>query len=61
MFVEEANELTQHRTHKLNIWYDPPPNPVISEPRPNPKPSIEEPPILELKPLPEHLKYAYLG
>lgn len=24
------------------------------------KPSIEEPPILELKPLPSHLKYAYL-
>ncbi|XP_057803366.1 uncharacterized protein LOC131018669 [Salvia miltiorrhiza] len=26
-----------------------------------PKPSIEEPPQLELKPLPSHLKYAYLG
>ena len=25
------------------------------------KPSIEEPPILELKPLPSHLKYVYLG
>ncbi|KAA0059789.1 uncharacterized protein E5676_scaffold896G00490 [Cucumis melo var. makuwa] len=25
------------------------------------KPSIEEPPELELKPLPNHLKYAYLG
>ncbi|XP_061348802.1 uncharacterized protein LOC133294170, partial [Gastrolobium bilobum] len=25
------------------------------------KPSIEEPPILKLKPLPQHLKYAYLG
>lgn len=25
------------------------------------KPSIEEPPVLELKPLPSHLKYAYLG
>ena len=25
------------------------------------KPSIEVPPILELKPLPPHLKYAYLG
>ncbi|XP_062120434.1 uncharacterized protein LOC133834738 [Humulus lupulus] len=26
-----------------------------------PKPSIQEPPKLELKPLPSHLKYAYLG
>lgn len=26
-----------------------------------PRPSIEEPPVLELKPLPSHLKYAYLG
>ncbi|KAL5560290.1 hypothetical protein UlMin_036501 [Ulmus minor] len=26
-----------------------------------PKSSIEEPPILELKPLPSHLRYAYLG
>ena len=26
-----------------------------------PRPSIEEPPILELKPLPSHLRYAYLG
>ncbi|XP_060972168.1 uncharacterized protein LOC115696816 [Cannabis sativa] len=26
-----------------------------------PKPSIQEPPELELKPLPSHLKYAYLG
>ncbi|KAK8715646.1 hypothetical protein V6N13_042974 [Hibiscus sabdariffa] len=26
-----------------------------------PKPSIEEPPELELKSLPDHLKYAYLG
>ncbi|XP_061349707.1 uncharacterized protein LOC133294951 [Gastrolobium bilobum] len=26
-----------------------------------PKPSIEEPPLLELKPLPDHLRYAYLG
>ena len=25
------------------------------------KPSLEEPPALELKPLPEHLRYAYLG
>ncbi|XP_038882389.1 uncharacterized protein LOC120073658 [Benincasa hispida] len=25
------------------------------------KPSLEEPPVLELKPLPVHLKYAYLG
>ncbi|XP_038891567.1 uncharacterized protein LOC120080956 [Benincasa hispida] len=25
------------------------------------KPSFEEPPVLELKPLPVHLKYAYLG
>ncbi|PIN24585.1 hypothetical protein CDL12_02683 [Handroanthus impetiginosus] len=25
------------------------------------KPSIEEPPTLELKPLPNHLRYAYLG
>ena len=28
--------------------------------KPSPKPSIEEVPKLELKPLPEHLKYAYL-
>ncbi|XP_062093602.1 uncharacterized protein LOC133799621 [Humulus lupulus] len=26
-----------------------------------PKPSVEEPPQLELKPLPSHLKYVYLG
>ncbi|XP_071722256.1 uncharacterized protein [Rutidosis leptorrhynchoides] len=26
-----------------------------------PKPSMEEPPVLELKQLPEHLKYAFLG
>ncbi|KAL5583197.1 hypothetical protein UlMin_015639 [Ulmus minor] len=26
-----------------------------------PKSSVEEPPILELKPLPSHLRYAYLG
>ncbi|XP_061371387.1 uncharacterized protein LOC133313977 [Gastrolobium bilobum] len=26
-----------------------------------PKPSIEEPPVLELKPLPDHLRYAYFG
>ncbi|XP_024028191.1 LOW QUALITY PROTEIN: uncharacterized protein LOC112093618 [Morus notabilis] len=25
------------------------------------KPSVEEPPVLELKPLPAHLRYAYLG
>lgn len=25
------------------------------------KPSLEEPPTLELKPLPKHLRYAYLG
>ena len=25
------------------------------------KPSVEEPPVLELKPLPSHLRYAYLG
>ena len=61
MFVEEANELTQCRTHKSNNWYNPPLEPIISEPKSSPKPSIEEPPTLELKPLPEHLKYAYLG
>ncbi|XP_012458193.1 uncharacterized protein LOC105778985 [Gossypium raimondii] len=26
-----------------------------------PRPSVEEPPTLELKPLPQHLKYEYLG
>ena len=25
------------------------------------RPSIEVPPMLDLKPLPEHLKYAYIG
>lgn len=26
-----------------------------------PKSSVEEPPVLELKPLPSHMRYAYLG
>ncbi|KAF7801222.1 uncharacterized protein G2W53_044502 [Senna tora] len=34
---------------------------LSSASRPFAKPSIEEPPQLELKPLPPHLKYAYLG
>ncbi|KAL5803359.1 hypothetical protein ACOSQ4_031664 [Xanthoceras sorbifolium] len=29
--------------------------------KPKPRPSIEQPPILELKQLPSHLRYAYLG
>lgn len=32
-----------------------------TEVRPHSKPSIEEPSMLELKPLPPYLKYAYLG
>ncbi|XP_075092474.1 uncharacterized protein LOC142172702 [Nicotiana tabacum] len=37
--------------------------PLLLEERktPPPKPSIEEPPKLELKPLPSHLRYAFLG
>ena len=33
----------------------------LGERPPKPVPSIEKPPNLELKPLPAHLKYAFLG
>ena len=35
--------------------------PLEIEPRVQLRPSVEEPPKLELKPLPENLEYAYLG
>ncbi|XP_024028757.1 uncharacterized protein LOC112093792 [Morus notabilis] len=34
---------------------------LSTEPLRQHKPSVEEPPILELRPLPAHLRYAYLG
>ena len=35
--------------------------PLTTTPEVSPKPSLEESPKLELKPLPENLKYAFLG
>ena len=33
----------------------------LGESQPLPKPSMEKPPLLDLKPLPSHLRYAFLG
>ena len=51
--VEQANQVTIH----LESLYES----LDEEVRAPIRPSVEEPPNLELKPLPETLKYAYLG
>ena len=41
--------------------WEPPTEPLIEMTKPSPESLKEEAPKLELKPLPEHLKYVYLG
>ena len=53
----EANSLSyQTYTKQHRLRYEKLEKPLMKPP----KPSIEEPPSLELKPLPSHLKYAFL-
>ncbi|KAK4733841.1 hypothetical protein R3W88_008102 [Solanum pinnatisectum] len=58
-YVETVNALQGMGSHsyapnKLDID-------LKNRPTPPTKPSIEEPPVLELKQLPNHLRYAFLG
>ena len=52
--VEEVNRIS-------NFHFTPPLEPLRTEPPSTPRPSCEEPLALELKQLPEDLKYAFLG
>ena len=52
--MEEVNKIS-------NYYFTPPLEPLRTEPPSAPKPSAEEPPVLDLKPLPEDLKYSFLG
>ena len=48
--------------HKISdVQWSPPLEPLRTEQPSVPRPSSEEPPVLDLKPLPEDLKYAFLG
>ena len=52
--MEEVNKVS-------NFQWLPHIEPLRTEPPMLPKPSCEEPPVLDLKPLPEDLKYSFLG
>ncbi|XP_073113079.1 uncharacterized protein [Elaeis guineensis] len=54
--ILKENQINQESTLPTEL----PTEPIIEMVKSSPKPSIKEAPILELKPLPEHLKYAYL-
>jgi len=59
--LEELLEEETEEEYVEFVRWKPEPEPLMTTPEVSPKPSLEEPPKLELKPLPESLKYAYLG
>lgn len=58
---EDLMLVEQDKIYRPKVHYNSQFEPIISEPRSIPKSSIQEPPTLELKPLPTHLKYVFLG
>lgn len=59
--IKLFEEMDQHINHVSSTHQESYPRPLNEEPRSQLRPSMEEPPKLELKPLPDTLKYAYLG
>ena len=61
--IVEANEFREIVCALKGIEYHPPHDSYedLGESPPSPKPSMEEPPTLDLKPLPSHLRYTFLG
>ncbi|XP_017982311.1 PREDICTED: uncharacterized protein LOC108663237 [Theobroma cacao] len=58
-FIEYSNLLNAHSKFKTNHQFES--LDILASLVPASKPSIEEPPTLELKLLPAHLRYAFLG
>ena len=57
---EDSEEVIEVATIGVKSRWKPPIELLEITVRPLPKPSVEEAPKLELKPLSKHLKYAYL-
>ncbi|XP_017976423.1 PREDICTED: uncharacterized protein LOC108661939 [Theobroma cacao] len=58
-FIDYSNLLNAHSRFRANHQFES--LDISTSLVPASKPSIKEPPILELKPLPTHLRYAFLG
>ena len=58
---QDGKEINEVAAIGINSRWEPPIEPLKITVGPLSKPSMEEAPKLELKPLPKHLKYSYLG
>ncbi|WCJ18012.1 Transposon Tf2-6 polyprotein [Euphorbia peplus] len=57
---QEQEEGTTEQSCSATYWHKQKPEPLENELKPPMKTSLEDPPDLELKPLPSHLEYAFL-